>query len=73
VYGFATGNVPSFCNYAKSFGQVTDLPADVMIEIQRRSFARRQVTQRACDIQLIRDLYELARGERQLPDEPLKF
>jgi len=73
VYGFVTGNVPSFCNYAKSFGQVTDLPADVMVEIQRRSFARRQVTQRACDIQLIRDLYELARQERQLPDEPLRF
>lgn len=73
VYGFVAGNVPSFCNYAKSFGQVTDLPADVMIEIQRRSFARRQVTQRACDIQLVRDLYELARKERQLPDERLTF
>lgn len=73
VYGFVTSNVPSFCNYAKSFGQVTDLPADVMIEIQRRSFARRQVTQRECDIRLIRDLYEMARKERQLSDERLTF
>ena len=73
VYGFVTTNVPSFCNYAKSFGQVTELPAEVMVEIQRRSFARRQVTQRECDIRLIRDLYELARQERQLPDEALRF
>jgi UDP-N-acetylglucosamine diphosphorylase/glucosamine-1-phosphate N-acetyltransferase len=73
VYGFVTTNVPSFCNYAKSFGQVTDLPAEVMIEIQRRSFARRHVTQRECDIRLIRDLYELARRERHLPDDPLAF
>ena len=71
VYGFVTSNVPSFCNYAKSFGQVTDLPADVMIEIQKRSFARREVIQRSCDIQLIRELYELARQERQLPNDPL--
>lgn len=73
VYGFVTSNVPSFCNYAKTFGQITDLPAEVMIEIQRRSFARRQVTQRECDIRLIRDLYELARQERHLPDDPLAF
>jgi UDP-N-acetylglucosamine diphosphorylase/glucosamine-1-phosphate N-acetyltransferase len=73
VYGFVTGNVPSFCNYAKSFGQVTDLAAEVMIEIQRRSFSRRQVTQRVCDIELLRDLYEMARRERQLPIESLRF
>jgi UDP-N-acetylglucosamine diphosphorylase / glucose-1-phosphate thymidylyltransferase / UDP-N-acetylgalactosamine diphosphorylase / glucosamine-1-phosphate N-acetyltransferase / galactosamine-1-phosphate N-acetyltransferase len=71
VYGFVTSNVPSFCNYAKSFGQITDLPVDVMIEIQRRSFARRQVEQRPCDIQLIRDLYGLARQESALPSDPL--
>jgi glucose-1-phosphate thymidylyltransferase len=51
VYGFVTSNVPSFCNYAKGFVQITNLPADVMIEIQRRSFSRRQITQRACDRQ----------------------
>jgi len=71
VYGFVTTNVPSFCNYARSFGQRTDLPADVMVEIQKRSFARRQVAQRACDIQLIHDLYALARQECPLPSKPL--
>ena len=68
VYGFVAANVPSFCNYARSFGQVTDLPAEVMISIQQRMFARRQVPQRECDIQLIRDLYANARREHQLPD-----
>ena len=50
---------------------MTDLPADVMISIQQRMFARRQVPQRPCDIQLIRDLYAQAQQERQLPDHPL--
>ena len=73
VYGFVAANVPSFCNYARSFGQVTDLPAEVMISIQQRMFARRQVPQRECDIQLIRDLYALARKEQSLPGTPLTF
>ncbi len=63
VYGFVTANVPAFCNYAKSFGQVTDLPPGQMIAFQQRIFARRQVDQRECDIQLLRDLYEMARRE----------
>jgi UDP-N-acetylglucosamine diphosphorylase/glucosamine-1-phosphate N-acetyltransferase len=71
VYGFVTANVPAFCNYAQSFGQVTDLPAGQMIAFQQRVFARRQVDQRECDIQLLRDLYEMARREQKLPDEPL--
>ncbi len=71
VYGFVAANVPSFCNYARTFGQVTDLPAEVMISIQQRMFARRQVPQRECDIQLIRDLYARACHERKLPNEPL--
>ncbi|HZZ28201.1 MAG TPA: putative sugar nucleotidyl transferase [Pirellulales bacterium] len=79
VYGFVTTNVPSFCNYARSLVPpgaaeatgMTDLPADVMISIQRRMFSRRQIPQRQCDIQLIRDLYAQAQRERQLPHEPL--
>jgi UDP-N-acetylglucosamine diphosphorylase / glucose-1-phosphate thymidylyltransferase / UDP-N-acetylgalactosamine diphosphorylase / glucosamine-1-phosphate N-acetyltransferase / galactosamine-1-phosphate N-acetyltransferase len=73
VYGFVAANVPSFCNYARSFDQITDLPAEVMISIQQRMFARRQVLQRECDIQLIRDLYALARQEQSLPGTPLAF
>jgi glucose-1-phosphate thymidylyltransferase len=71
LYGFVTTNVPSFVNYARLFGQVTELPPDVMISTQRRMFARRKVTQRPCDTQLIRDMYLLTRDERQLGGDPL--
>ncbi|HEY2760971.1 MAG TPA: putative sugar nucleotidyl transferase [Pirellulales bacterium] len=54
-------------------GQITDLPAEVMISIQKRMFARRKVTQRQCDIQLIRDLHQMARQHERLPSEPLTF
>jgi UDP-N-acetylglucosamine diphosphorylase / glucose-1-phosphate thymidylyltransferase / UDP-N-acetylgalactosamine diphosphorylase / glucosamine-1-phosphate N-acetyltransferase / galactosamine-1-phosphate N-acetyltransferase len=73
VYGFVTTNVPAFCNYARSFGQVTDLPAEVMVSTQARMFARRKVPQRPCDVQLIHDLYALAKQERHLSDEPLSL
>jgi UDP-N-acetylglucosamine diphosphorylase / glucose-1-phosphate thymidylyltransferase / UDP-N-acetylgalactosamine diphosphorylase / glucosamine-1-phosphate N-acetyltransferase / galactosamine-1-phosphate N-acetyltransferase len=71
LYGFVTSNVPSFVNYARLFGQVTELPPEVMIATQQRMFARRNVTQRPCDIQLIHDLYELTREERQMASEPM--
>jgi UDP-N-acetylglucosamine diphosphorylase/glucosamine-1-phosphate N-acetyltransferase len=73
VYGFVTTNVPSFVNYARLFGQVTELPAEVMIATQQRMFARRNVIQRPCDAQLIHDMYELTRHERQLAGEPLQL
>jgi len=70
VYGHVTTNVPSFSNYARSFGQVTEAPPEVMIAAQARMFARRNVQQRPCDIQLIRDMYALTRHEGQLPNKP---
>ncbi len=73
VYGFVTTNVPSFVNYARSFGQVTELPPSVMAATQYRMFSRRNVQQRPCDIQLLHDMYELTRHERQLAEEPLVF
>ena len=73
VYGFATTNVPSFVNYARTFGQVSELTAEVMVATQKRMFQRRQVEQRPCDIQLLHDMYELTRRERQLADEPLSL
>lgn len=73
LYGFVTTNVPSFVNYARLFGQVTELPAEVMIATQQRMFHRRNVEQRPCDIQLIHDMYELSRPERQLAGEPLSL
>jgi UDP-N-acetylglucosamine diphosphorylase / glucose-1-phosphate thymidylyltransferase / UDP-N-acetylgalactosamine diphosphorylase / glucosamine-1-phosphate N-acetyltransferase / galactosamine-1-phosphate N-acetyltransferase len=71
MYGFVTTNVPSFVNYARLFGQVTELPPEVMIATQQRMFARRNVQQRQCDIELIQAMYELTRHERQLAGEPL--
>ncbi len=73
VYGFVTTNVPSFVNYARLFGQVTEAPVDVMVATQARMFARRNVSQRPCDIQLLYDMYELTRHERQLAGEPLSL
>ncbi len=73
VYGFVTTNVPSFVNYARSFGQVTEVPVDVMIATQARMFARRGVPQRPCDVQLLRDAYALTQHERQLATEPLSL
>ena len=73
VYGFVTTNVPSFVNYARSFGQVTEAPVDVMIATQRRMFARRSVAQRPCDIDLLYAMYDLTRHERQLATQPLSL
>lgn len=73
TYGFVTTAVPSFVNYARSFGQVTELPVDIMIATQARMFARRNVQQRPIDIQLIKDMFELTQQERQLASEPLSL
>jgi glucose-1-phosphate thymidylyltransferase len=77
VYGFVTTNVPSFTNYARSFGQLTESPADVAVAVQARMFARRGITQRPCDTQLLRDMFEMTRAERaqsgDLSSEPLSL
>jgi UDP-N-acetylglucosamine diphosphorylase / glucose-1-phosphate thymidylyltransferase / UDP-N-acetylgalactosamine diphosphorylase / glucosamine-1-phosphate N-acetyltransferase / galactosamine-1-phosphate N-acetyltransferase len=73
VYGFVTTNVPSFVNYARLFGQVTEAPVEVMASTQRRMFARRGVEQRPCDIQLLQDMHQLTAWERQQPGEPLSL
>lgn len=73
VYGFVTTNVPSFVNYARLFGQVTELPVDVMVSTQKRMFARRNVQQQEQDIRLLQDMYELTRDERHLAGEPLSL
>ncbi len=73
LYGFVTTNAPSFVNYARSFGQVTELTPEIMVETQKRMFARRNVRQRDADIALIHAMYELTRHERQLAGEPLSL
>ena len=73
LYGFVTTNVPSFVNYARSFGQITELPPSVMVATQKRMFLRRNVQQRPGDVQLIHDMYALTTDERQLAGEPLSL
>ena len=70
LYGFVGANVPSFCNYARSFGQITECPVDQAILIQKRMFARRNVPHTADDAALLRDVFELTRSERLISDEP---
>ncbi|GHT31350.1 glucose-1-phosphate thymidylyltransferase [Planctomycetales bacterium] len=73
VYGFVTTNVPSFVNYARSFGQVTETAVETLVQTQARMFSRRNVEQRPCDVQLLRDIYEMTKHERQLASEPLSL
>lgn len=68
LYGFVTSNVPSFVNFGRTFGQTTLLPAEVMVKTQERMFARRNVSQRECDKQLIRDMFDLSMAERDTAD-----
>ena len=70
LYGFVSSNVPSFVNYARSMGLLTEVPVEVAIKSQQRMFARRNVEQRPIDMQLLRDFFELTREERA-PFEPL--
>ena len=64
VYGVATTNVPSFVNYARSFGQLGELPPAVVATTQQRMFVRRAREQRPSDIQLIKDMFRLTAAER---------
>ena len=69
LYGYIGGNVPSFCNYAKSFGQVSECPLDQIARTQKRMFARRNVEQTEEDIALLKAVFENTRRERQLTSE----
>jgi glucose-1-phosphate thymidylyltransferase len=73
VYGFVTTNVPSFVNYARSFGQVTEMPPGVMESTQRRMFTRRNVHQRPIDSELITAMHGLTQKERQMSEVPLSL
>lgn len=68
LYGFVTTNVPSFVNYARWFGQITEIPPPVAISAQERVYLRRNEVHRPCDAQLVRDMFELTRSERQAAD-----
>lgn len=73
MYGFVTSNVPSYVNYARLFGQMATLPPEIMIATQQRMFKRRKVEQRACDMQLLHDMYRLTQHERDRLGDDLSF
>jgi glucose-1-phosphate thymidylyltransferase len=73
LYGFVTTNVPSFVNYARSFGEITELSVRVMVQTQRRVFLRRGIEQQPWHVRLLEDMYELASAGRQLADRPVSL
>ena len=70
LYGFIGTHVPSFCNYARSFSQITECPVEQAILIQKRMFARRGITQTPEDVELLRAVFDQTRSERLISDEP---
>lgn len=73
VYGTVTTNVPSFANYARSFGEVTEQPADVMEATQKRVFCRRNIEQEPRHIALLRAIYAIEAPKRKLANQPLSL
>lgn len=69
LYGYVGHNVPSFCNYAKSFGQVTESTLEQTILTQKRMFARRDVQQTEDDVALLARVFEMTREERTFSSE----
>ncbi len=69
LYGYVSQNVPSFCNYAKSFGQVTECTLEQAIVTQKRMFARRNVQQSEEDVALLTRVFDMTRDERTLSAE----
>ncbi len=70
VYGTVTTNVPSFSNYARSFGEVTEHPAEVMTVTQQRVFARRNIPQLPRHAKLLAEVYAGLVESRTLADQP---
>ena len=73
LYGYVTRNVPSFVNYARAFGQITEVSLDVLISTQSRMFARRNIVQQDAHIELLKVMYEQTKHERLMANEPLQL
>ncbi len=69
LYGYVGQNVPSFCNYAKSFGQVTEVLLEQAIVTQKRMFARRKIEQTGDDIALLTAIHGITREERMISSD----
>ena len=73
LYGFVGTNVPSFTNYARTFGQENEYLLAAAVRTQKRMFARRKVEQTPADIRLLETMHEMTRDERFMSTEPLTF
>jgi len=69
LYGFIGTNVPSFTNYARTFGQITEFVLESAIKTQGRMFGRRNFEQTPTMVKLMEDMYELTRDERLMSTE----
>jgi glucose-1-phosphate thymidylyltransferase len=73
LYGYVTTNVPSFVNYARSFGELTELRPEVVAQTQKRVYLRRGIEQQAWHVRLLHDVYEMVSSDRQLADRPVSL
>ncbi|MBT4485014.1 MAG: glucose-1-phosphate thymidylyltransferase [Candidatus Latescibacteria bacterium] len=73
IYGTVTTNVPSFSNYARSFGQVTEISIEQIMKTQARMFLRRDVKQTERDRALMKSVFELTLHERTISEEQINF
>ena len=73
LYGYVTTNVPSYANYARSFGQITDLNPEIVALTQKRAFQRRGLQQQEWQRALLKTAYNLVACDRQLADQPLSL
>ena len=73
LYGFVGTNVPSFTNYARTFGQETEFVLESAVKTQARMFARRKVDEMPATVKLLTDMYEITRDERLMSTDQLAF
>ena len=73
LYGYVTTNVPSYANYARTFGQITDANPEIVALTQKRAFQRRGIEQQEWQRELLKKAYNLVASHRQLADQPLSL
>ncbi|MFC1694046.1 putative sugar nucleotidyl transferase [Candidatus Latescibacterota bacterium] len=71
IYGTVTKNVPSFTNYARSFGQVTEFSLEQVLTTQKRMFHRRGIEQTPYDIEMMKRIFKMTGNERVMSDEQI--
>ncbi|MFC1608139.1 putative sugar nucleotidyl transferase [Candidatus Latescibacterota bacterium] len=73
AYGMVATSVASFTNYARSFGQVTEINPEQALVTQQRLFERYDKKQSKRDIGLIKRAFAVTQDERKLRDKQITF